>query len=147
MVASQSALPPSLIPVSLAFLVFLQNISASVTAIIANTIFTQSLLSKLARYAPSISPQRVLAAGGSADAVRSLLPVGKESELGGVLRAYSESLGNVWYLLVGLSIGAAAFACGTGWVDVRTKGRKGATAATATTDSDDEKAESANAEM
>jgi hypothetical protein len=124
MIATQSALPPSLVPVSLAFLIFVQNLGGSIILIIANTIFTQSLLSKLARYAPSITPQDALEAGGSAEAVRNLLPVGHSDEFGGVLRAYTESLGNVWYLLVGMAVGAFVFAWGTGWVDVRKKDEK-----------------------
>lgn len=119
MIATQSALPASLIPSSLALLIFIQNLSASIVIIIGNTIFTQSLLSKLARYAPSISPQEALKAGGSVDAVRQLVPSGKETELNGILRAYSESLGNVWYLLVGFAVGGFLFAWGTGWRDVR----------------------------
>jgi MFS family permease len=129
MIATQSAVPPNLIPASLAFLIFVQNLGASVIVIIANTIFNQSLLSKLPRYAPSISPQKALEAGGSAEAVRNLLPPGHADEHAGVLRAYSESLGNVWYLMVGFSVAAFAFAWGTGWVDVRKKDGKDAGAA------------------
>ncbi|KAF2690511.1 efflux pump protein [Lentithecium fluviatile CBS 122367] len=124
MIATQAALPPSLIPTSLAFLIFIQNLSAAIFLIIGNTIFTQSLLSKLAHYAPSISSQAALKAGGSADAVRKLIPAGREVELDGVLRAYSEGLGNVWYLLVGFSVGAFACAWGMGWRDVRKDGKK-----------------------
>lgn len=58
--------------------------------------------------------------------------MGKEEEFDGVLRAYSESLGNVWYLLVGFAIAAFGFAWGTGWVDVRKKGKEGETKAAET---------------
>ena len=129
MVATQSALPLSLVPASLAFLIFTQNLGGSIVAIIANTIFTQSLLTKLAHYAPSVPPQSALSAGGSADAVRSLLPAGSFAEFDGILRAYYESLRNVWYLLIGLAIGSFLFAWGMGWVDVRKKNGKIATAA------------------
>jgi hypothetical protein len=129
MISIQSAVPVTLIPASLAFLIFMQNLGASVTVIIANTVFTQSLLSKLPHYAPSISAHKALEAGGSAEAVRNLLPPGHSDEHDGVLRAYSESLGNVWCLMVGFSIAAFCFAWGTGWVDVRKKDDKTATTA------------------
>lgn len=61
----------------------------------------------------------MLAAGSGAYAVRHVLPEGREGELGGLLRAYSESLGNVFYFLVGLGALATALACGLGWRDVR----------------------------
>ena len=51
-VATQSALPMRLIPVSLAFLIFAQNIAGAIFLVVANTIFTQSLIKNLTKYAP-----------------------------------------------------------------------------------------------
>lgn len=118
-VASQAALPPRLIPVSLAFLIFIQNVFAAIFVVVANTVFTQSLIKKLARYAPSVSPQAALEAGGSAEAVRKLS--GNSGELAGILTAYNDSLRNIWYMLVAFGCIASFFAFGMGWRDVRKK--------------------------
>ncbi|KAJ4352555.1 uncharacterized protein N0V89_007904 [Didymosphaeria variabile] len=121
LVATQSALPMRLIPVSLAFLIFIQNLAAAIFLVVANTIFTQSLIKKLAQYAPSVSPQKALEAGSSADAVRKLVAPDRPWEVDGVLNAYSESLKNIWLMLVAFA--SIAFLCsfGMGWVDVRKK--------------------------
>ena len=105
----------------MATLIFFQNFSISIAVVIGNTIFTQTLISTIPRYAPSVTPEAVLAAGSGAYAVRHVLPQGSEGELGGLLRAYSESLRNVFYLLVGLSVVATFLGAGVGWRDVRKK--------------------------
>ncbi|EXJ71097.1 uncharacterized protein A1O5_06090 [Cladophialophora psammophila CBS 110553] len=121
LVAIQNAIPASQIPIDMAILIFFQNFGSSVTVVISNTIFTQTLKSTLPRYAPSVSPQAALRAGSSAEAVRALVPVGRPDELGGVLRAYSESLRNVFYLLVGLAAVGAVLSLGMGWKNVGKK--------------------------
>jgi hypothetical protein len=121
LVATQSALPAHLIPVSLAFIIFIQNLAGAIFLVVANTIFTQSLIKKLALYAPSVPPQAALAAGSSADAVRKLVDPDKPWEIDGVLNAYSESLKNIWLMLVAFASLAFICAFGMGWVDVRKK--------------------------
>lgn len=113
-------MPPSYIATSLAFLIFIQNLFNSVFVIVANTIFTQSLISNIRKHAPSVSPEAALEAGGSAAAVRHLVPEGSE-ELDEVLNAYNDALRNVWYLLVGFSCLVFAASWGMGWIDVRKK--------------------------
>jgi hypothetical protein len=107
----------------MATLIFFQNFSISVAVVISNTIFTQTLVSKVPLYAPSVAPEAVLKAGSGAYAVRHVLPAGHEGELGGLLRAYSESLRNVFYFLVGLAVLATVLGGGLGWRDVRKKGK------------------------
>ncbi|KAJ4296885.1 hypothetical protein N0V90_006933 [Kalmusia sp. IMI 367209] len=121
LVATQAALPAKLMPVSLAFLIFMQNLAAAIFLVVANTIFTQSLNKKLAQYAPSVSPQAAFEAGSSATAVRKLVPADKPWEIEGVLNAYSESLKNIWYMLVAFACLAFVFAWGMGFIDVRKK--------------------------
>ena len=75
-------------------------------------------MSGLGKYAPSVSAEAALAAGGGAQAVRSLVPQGS-SELGGVLRAYSDSVDNVFYLLAGFAVLTVGFSFGMGWKDIR----------------------------
>lgn len=110
-----------LIPVSIAFLIFIQNLAAAIFLVVANVIFTQSLIKKLGEYAPSIPPQAALDAGSSADAVRKLVDPNKPWEVDGVLTAYSESLRAIWLMLVAFASLAFIFAFGMGWVDVRKK--------------------------
>ena len=121
LIASQAVLPSRLIPVSLALLIFLQNLTAAVFLVVANAIFTQSLIKKLAQYAPSVSSQAAFEAGSSSDAVRKLVAPDRPWELEGVLDAYSESLKNIWLMMVAFASLSFFFAFGMGWIDVRKK--------------------------
>jgi hypothetical protein len=104
----------------MAILVFTQNFGVSIGITISNAVFAQTLTRAIRRYAPSVSPQAALDAGSGAGEVRDLV-IGHEEELNGVLLAYSESLRNVFYLLVGFSCAAVLLSLGMGWVDVRKK--------------------------
>jgi uncharacterized membrane protein YbhN (UPF0104 family) len=104
--------------VGMAMLIFFQNFGGSITIVISNTIFAQSLTKLVQRYAPSVSPQAALNAGSGAGAVRKLA-AGHEDELNGILLAYSKSLSYIFYFLVALSCIAVALSFGMGWVDVR----------------------------
>ncbi|KAI1099118.1 putative MFS multidrug transporter [Jackrogersella minutella] len=120
MVALQNGLPPAQSALGVAFLVFCENFLEAVFAVVSNTIFTQTLLKTVARFAPSVDPQAALAAGASAEAVRALVPTGS-AELAGVLQAFADSFDAVCYMLTacaGLSFMAS---WGLGWVDVRKK--------------------------
>lgn len=116
----QNALPAKQLPISLAFLMFTQNLAGSVLVVLATTIFTQSLVSEVAVHAPSVPPAAALAAGGSASGVRALLPAGSP-ELDGLLLAFSNSVDRVFYLLVGCGVASFAAAWGMGWKDTRKK--------------------------
>lgn len=103
----------------MAVLIFFQNFSTSVAGVVSNVIFAQTLTARVPFYAPSVSPAAVLKAGSGARAVRSVIPHGHEDELDGLLKAYSEGLRDVFYLLVGLAVLAFVASFGMGWVDVR----------------------------
>ena len=92
---------------------------AAVFLVVANAIFTQTLIKKLAQYAPSVSPEAAFQAGSSSDAVRKLVAPDKPWELNGVLDAYSESLRNIWLMLVAFASLSFLFSFGMGWIDVR----------------------------
>ncbi|VUC29862.1 unnamed protein product [Clonostachys rosea] len=117
-VAIQNALPPAQIAVGSSFLVFCQNMCSAITITIANTIFQESLKSKIPIAAPSVGVQAVIAAGGSAEAVQKLAPAGSAT-MDGILRSYSESFGNVFYLWAAFSVAAFAVSFGMGWIDLR----------------------------
>lgn len=103
----------------MAILIFFQNFSTSVASVISNTIVAQTLIAAIPKYAPSVSPSAALKAGSAASAIRKIVPAGHEDELEGVLTAYSESLRNVFYFLVGLAVLATMVSLGMGWKDVR----------------------------
>ncbi|KAF7515193.1 hypothetical protein G7054_g14704 [Neopestalotiopsis clavispora] len=119
-ISMQNAVTPAQNAVVMAFLVFVQSMMAAISNIVGNAIFTQTLAQQVSLLAPSVSPEAALAAGGSAEAVRALLPAGSP-ELGGLLLAYSKSINAVFYMLV--AVGGICFAAswGMGWVDIRKK--------------------------
>ncbi|KAJ4346149.1 hypothetical protein N0V95_005652 [Ascochyta clinopodiicola] len=121
-VAVQNAVKPAQIPIAMAVLIFFQNFSTSVAGVISNTIFAQTLTARITQYAPLVSPSEALKSGSGASTVRALVPAGHEDELDGVLKAYSDSLQNVFYFLVGLAVLATLVSFGMGWKDVRRKG-------------------------
>ncbi|KAL1653189.1 hypothetical protein SLS61_004436, partial [Didymella pomorum] len=120
-VAIQNAVAPAQIPVSMAVFIFFQNFSTSVAAVISNVIFAQALTKSISQHAPSVSPQAALKAGSGATAVRNIVPAGHEGELPGVLKAYTISLRNVFYLLSSLAVVATVASFALGWKDVRKK--------------------------
>lgn len=97
---------------------FAQTFSAAIFVVVANTVFTQSLINETQRLVPSIDPAAVLAAGGSADAIRKLAAPGTP-ELAALLKAFSNAFDYVCYLMIALA-GISIFASfGMGWVDTR----------------------------
>ncbi|KAH6611957.1 efflux pump protein [Boeremia exigua] len=120
-IAAQNAVPAAQIPIAMATLIFFQNFSVSIAAVVSNTIFSQTLAATIPKYAPSVSPAAALEAGSGASAVRDIIPIGHADELDGLLRAYSESLRNIFYLLAGLAVLATVASSGMGLKDVRKK--------------------------
>lgn len=116
----QNAVTPAQSPTVIAFMVFVDNLVAAIFTIVGNLIFTQTLTRQVSVLAPSVSPEAVLAAGGGAKAVRSLLPPGSP-ELYGLLLAFSNSVNAVFYLLTALAVVSFTAAWGMGWVDIRKK--------------------------
>jgi hypothetical protein len=118
-IAVQNAVKPGQIPLASAILIFFQNFGSSVAGVLANVIFTETIVEVIPRYAHSISPQDVLNTGSGAAALRNLVSEGQEEDMEGVLRAYSKSLRNVFYFVTGLAALATLVSLGMGWKDVR----------------------------
>lgn len=116
----QNAITPAESPIAIAFLIFAQNLLAAVSNVAGNAIFTQTLSKQVSILAPSVNPEDALAAGGSAQAVRALLPSGSP-ELDGLLLSYAKGVNAVFYLLVAVASVCFASAWGMGWVDIRKK--------------------------
>lgn len=123
MIATQNALGPEHISISMSILIFCQNLAGSVAVVLATTIFTQSLLGDLPVLAPSVSTQAAQDAGTSADGVRALLPEGSP-ELQGLLLAYSYAVDKTFYIVAATGVASFIFALGMGWKDVRKKEAK-----------------------
>ncbi|KAI1267016.1 putative MFS multidrug transporter [Xylariaceae sp. FL1019] len=119
-IAVQNAVLPAEAPLAIAFMVFVENLVASIFTIVGNVIFTHTLTKRASVLAPSVSPEAALAAGGGAEAVRALLPPGSP-ELDGLLLAFSDSVNAVFYLLAALGALSSAAAWGMGWKDIRKK--------------------------
>ncbi|OHF02999.1 major facilitator superfamily transporter [Colletotrichum orchidophilum] len=115
-IAVQANLPPALLSVSMATLVFLQTFGGAVFLTAGEVIFSQGLGKNLEKYAPAVDVKTILAAGGTG--FRTVVP---EAELPGVVMAYSKSIGEVFYLLVGIGGLAFVLSWGMGWVDIRKK--------------------------
>ncbi|KAI2467936.1 putative MFS multidrug transporter [Annulohypoxylon bovei var. microspora] len=120
LVALQYALPPAQSALGTAFLIFCQNFSSAVFSVVGNTIFTQTLLKEIVKLAPSVDPQAALAAGGSAEAVRALVPPGSP-ELPGVIQSFATAFDTVCYMLIACAALSFVASFGMGWVDVRKK--------------------------
>ncbi|CAH0027738.1 unnamed protein product [Clonostachys rhizophaga] len=122
--AVQLTLPANEIALGISFLVFSQNILGAVVVTLGNTIFQETLKSKIVLYAPEVSPSAAVAAGGIADAVRQLAAQGDDALLGNVLRAFSDSFDNIMYLFVAMSMVSFFLCLSMGWMDLQTHGKK-----------------------
>ncbi|KAK0716265.1 major facilitator superfamily-domain-containing protein [Lasiosphaeris hirsuta] len=116
LLAVQAVLPQSQISVGMALIVFANTFGGAIFLTVAQTIFTNSLRKHVEEYAPTIDLQQLLDAGASG--IRGLV---SEADLPGVLRAYSESVDQVFYLLTAASICAFIAGWGMGWYDLRKK--------------------------
>ncbi|CAI6094319.1 unnamed protein product [Clonostachys chloroleuca] len=122
--AVQLTLPANEIALGMSFLVFSQNILGAIVVTLGNTIFQETLKSKIVQYAPEVSPEAAVAAGGSADAVRQLAAQDDDALLGNVLRAFSDSFDNIMYLFVAMSVVSFFLCFGMGWIDLQAHGKK-----------------------
>ena len=121
MIAIQHILPPKQMAVGNAILVFSMNFFAAIFTIIANTIFNQELVKKMPSF---VDGAKAIAAGGSSDAVRALVPSGNAQQLYEVLKAYSDAFDSLFYLVVALCCLAFLLCFGLGWIDLRAKEKK-----------------------
>ncbi|KAK3385784.1 putative MFS multidrug transporter [Podospora didyma] len=116
MLAIQAVVPQSQNSVAMALLVFAQTFGGAIFLTIAQSIFTDSLVSGLQAYTPTIDIERIVHAGASG--FRDII---SESDLPGVLLAYSDSIDKVMYLALASSVGIVAVGLGMGWHDIRKK--------------------------
>ncbi|KAJ5707545.1 hypothetical protein N7488_007346 [Penicillium malachiteum] len=115
-VAIQSLVNSEQISLSMAIIIFWQNIGGATSLIAANAIFDNSLRSELQKRASqiSVSPDTIVNAG-----VRSIRSLVSGSELTAVLAAYARSVDKVMYLGIAVSIVVILVCPGLGWRDIR----------------------------
>ncbi|KAJ5752266.1 Major facilitator superfamily domain general substrate transporter [Penicillium odoratum] len=113
-VAVQNLIPHAQISVVMAILVFSLNFGGATSLTFAETNFSQSLPVAISKYAPGVNASAIISAG--ATGFWNVVPA---DQLADVLKAYSESVDHVFYLVCGSA--AAAFCCawGMGWQDIR----------------------------
>ncbi|EUC27722.1 hypothetical protein COCCADRAFT_110947 [Bipolaris zeicola 26-R-13] len=116
MIALQSSLLPTEVPVALAIFVFSQQIGGALMTVIGQTIFTNELKNNLKSDLPTVDSKKIIEAGVTR--MRGLVNAG---ELPSLLRAYSDSIGTTFYFGTGMSILGVVVSCWMGWKDVRPK--------------------------
>lgn len=102
-------------------LVFAQNFGGAVAVSLSQTIFTNSLRTLIPAHAPAVDVDAVISAGPQG--MRKMIGggAGQRAELEGLLSAYGEALGRVFYLCAGMGVAAWLFSWGMGWRDIRAK--------------------------
>lgn len=100
----------------MAFIIWCQYIGPTIFLTLYNTIFDTSLRSQLREQAPNADAEAIIAAG--ATGFRSVVD---PQDLHDVLKAYTNSLDTVFYLVA--AVGAVSWfsAWGMGWKDIREK--------------------------
>lgn len=83
---------------------------------IAQTVFSNSLKTKIPQYAPGANVDAVLAAGAT-----EFAKVVTPDQVAGVVKAFSVSVDHVFYLVCGAAGGAFICSWAMGWRDIRQK--------------------------
>ena len=116
LVAIQNLLPPAQIPVAMSQIMFSATLAGALFLSFANTIFTNSLRTLIPKDAPGADVEAIIAAGAY-----KFRHVVDKAELSGVLKAYSRSIDDVFYMCAALAIACFVFSWLLGWVDIREK--------------------------
>ena len=107
LIAVQTVLPLDLVPTGTAVVVFSQTLGGAICVAIAQSVFQNKLIAKIAEYAPAIDPAVVLAMG--ATSIHKEIPT---QNLPGVILAYDKAITQVFLVSVATSaltiIGSAA---------------------------------------
>jgi hypothetical protein len=89
--AIQAALPPAMLPVGSAYVMFIQLIGGTLFISFGQTLFTNQLKAGLNHFAPTVDVEKILAVG--ATAFRTVVTA---KEVPGVLLAYNQALTKVY---------------------------------------------------
>ncbi|PLB54151.1 MFS general substrate transporter [Aspergillus steynii IBT 23096] len=117
MIAVQNAVTATDVSPAMATLTFAQTFGGAIFLALAEVIFAEGLRDKIPQFAPTASVEKVIAAG--ATGFRAIV---SSEQLGGVLMAYAKSIGEIFYMAVGLGVVALGVSFGIGWKDIRKNG-------------------------
>lgn len=119
LIAVQTVLPLDLVPTGTAVVVFAQTLGGAVCVAIAQSVFQNKLIAKVAEYAPKIDPAAVLAMG--ATNIRKEIPA---QSLPGVILAYDKAITQVFLVAVATSALTIIGSVAMEWRSVK-KAKKG----------------------
>ncbi|KAI1088255.1 MFS general substrate transporter [Rostrohypoxylon terebratum] len=114
--AVQAAMDGEELASGVALMVFSQAIGPAIANTLYNVIFLSSLPTQIAEFAPQANVQAIINAGASG--FRSVV---SPTDLNGVLTAYANSLGRIYYLAVAFAAICGIASWGMGWNDLRKK--------------------------
>lgn len=118
MIAVQNAVSPTDVSPAMATLTFSQTFGGAIFLALAEVIFAEGLREKIPQYAPTASAERVIGAGAT-----GFRAVVTDEQLFGVLKAYAKSIGEIFYMAIGLGAVAVIVSFGIGWKDIRKNGQ------------------------
>ncbi|GJC80766.1 efflux pump roqT [Colletotrichum liriopes] len=101
----QTVLPMTEIPLGTALVMFLQTLGGAIFISVAQNVFTNELRAGLARKLPNVNATAIVDGGANTIRMPGILPT---DELEAVIRIYSKSLTNSWYVAVALACGSVA---------------------------------------
>lgn len=101
---------------SMAFMVFTQALFPAIILSLCNLVLVSSLKTQLPSHAPNADAAAVITAGAT-----SFRDVVEAADIDGVIAAYANSIGYVFYLVAALVTVSGLFIWGIGWQDIRKK--------------------------
>jgi hypothetical protein len=113
-VAIQNVLLPAQLPIGMALIMFTQTFGGGLFLAFAQTIFSHGLADGLAKFAPTIDAQAVIAAG--ATAVRKTV---RPEQLSGVMEAYNLGVNRCFYLAAASAAATFLASWGMGFGSVK----------------------------
>ncbi|CAG8953372.1 hypothetical protein HYFRA_00010117 [Hymenoscyphus fraxineus] len=113
----QAVVGGELLSSGMAFVIFAQSLGPAIILVLCNVIFSASLSTQLQERAPQANAEAILSAG--ATGFRAIL---KPGDLPGVLLAYANSVGRVFYLVASVASASVLVLWGMGWRDIRKGG-------------------------
>lgn len=114
--APQTALPIEDVPIGTAIVMFTENLAAAIMVSVAQTVFTNGLVSNINVFAPGMDPNTIINAGAAG--LKSHVPTQLYSV---VLYAYNMSLARTFYVGVGLSCCSLFGVVWLEWISVTPK--------------------------
>jgi hypothetical protein len=114
--AGQALARPEDVSATTAMLLFFQTMGGAFMVSAAQSGFTNTLLKRLAVYAPSVEPEEVLTAGA-----RGVWRAFEGQELVGVMDSYMEGLNVAFVIIVVLAACATVLSLGMPWTSIKKK--------------------------